>query len=996
MVSFPKADNEMQRLAALRDLGIFSAETDPAVAKIASLASSIFGATAFVTLVEEKSACIKSASDEMLTIIDRASVLCNWSIMSDDVLVVGNALTDCRFADLPCVRSKPGVRFYAGAPLIVGPGLRVGALCLTSTTPRHLSSEEIRQLSEFADIVVSLMRIQQARMAQQTASIRLRESEARFRHLVENGSVMAWVTESDGRCSYVSDSWYAFTGQAPGTALGQGWLDLVHPDERATVTQLFSDANARQAPFKCETRIRHCDGSYRWVIDTALPRFDDETREFLGYVGSVIDINDQKETEAALRASESRLSLAISATNIGIWEVDLATKQRRWSLEIKAMLGLPDDVEPSRELFLERLHPDDRALLANEPNVALPNDGRCNRNILRIQRADNGEERWVEVMGQTVFDDALHRVRMLGTIQDITERKQAEDAIRASEERLRLALQSGRMYAWERGLTNNFVERSYGALDVIGMGSGPSKDFIDRIHPDDRERAAEIGRAEWGLHGRPTEFRFIKPDGEMIWLSGCTTVYREANRADRLIGVAYDITDRKAAEEDLWRSANQDPLTELPNRALFQNRLCFALADAETSNRSVTLFVIDLDDFKDVNDTLGHDAGDALLVETAKRLVALAGPDDTVARLGGDEFAVIATDSPSEHHVSAFKAELMSSLRAPFVFGDRVLACNASVGVAEFPQHHRDMRELLKDADIALYRAKHDGRNRMVTYEPDMRADTELRVSIGTQVRAAISANEIIPYYQPKVCLSTGNIVGFEALARWHHPAKGLLTPGYFGMAFDNAELASAIGQQMLKKIVEDMGTWKSSGLGFGQVAINLSPTEFADPRLAANLFATLNNAGLEPGLIEVEVTETAFIGRRAEAITAILEELHCGGITIALDDFGTGSASLTHLKQFPVDHIKIDRSFIMGLERAGDDAAIVKAIVRLGTDLGMSVTAEGVENDGQEQHLAQLGCNYAQGYLFARPMAASRVPWFIRSWHQNADKGRVIDTAVA
>jgi EAL domain-containing protein (putative c-di-GMP-specific phosphodiesterase class I) len=317
-------------------------------------------------------------------------------------------------------------------------------------------------------------------------------------------------------------------------------------------------------------------------------------------------------------------------------------------------------------------------------------------------------------------------------------------------------------------------------------------------------------------------------------------------------------------------------------------------------------------------------------------------------------------------------------LHRPVAYKDLMLSSRASIGIALYPDHDRDGCELMQDADMALYAAKSRGRNRVVAYTPEMREAVERRMTVARDMRQAIAEGQIVPFYQPKICLSTGRVVGFEALARWQHPSRGLLTPGSFASAFEDPELAIGIGRRMIGQLAADVRTWLDRGLDCGRVALNLSTAEFREPGLAEAMLEAFARAGTPVAHFEVEVTETVLLGKSPEHVLATLQRLHEGGVRIALDDFGTGYASLTHLKQFPVDDIKIDQSFVRDLERDADDAAIVAALIGLGRSLGKKVVAEGVETEGQLRYLRARGCDFAQGYLFAKPMAASRVPWFL------------------
>ena len=443
-----------------------------------------------------------------------------------------------------------------------------------------------------------------------------------------------------------------------------------------------------------------------------------------------------------------------------------------------------------------------------------------------------------------------------------------------------------------------------------------------------------------------------------------------------------DITARKAAEETIRDAAHHDVLTGLPNRALFHLTLDAALARAEREASQVGLILLDLDAFKEVNDTLGHDAGDILLKEVAIRLSGLVEPGDLVARLGGDEFVLItagtrdgAGESP---RIDAVAAAVLDVLGPAVAIAGRSVSPRASLGLALYPDHARNAADLLTNADLALYAAKAAGRNQAALFKPALRASIEERVTVAREIRAGLAEGGIVPFYQPKVHLGTGAIVGFEALARWHHPARGLLAPAAFASAFDDPEIGAALGASIAQQVARDLRSWLASGLDPGRVFVNLSTAQFADRDLAESFLAMLAAIGVPTERLGVEVTETVLLGGRGERVSDVLKRLHVAGIRVALDDFGTGYASLTHLKRFPVDEIKVDRSFINDLTRDVNDVAIVTAVLQLGRSLGLDVTAEGVETVEQARFLEAGGCSFAQGYLYAKPTAASRIPWLL------------------
>ncbi|SOR27594.1 Diguanylate cyclase/phosphodiesterase with PAS/PAC and GAF sensor(S) [Methylorubrum extorquens] len=813
--------------------------------------------------------------------------------------------------------------------------------------------------------------------AQVELEARLRTTAQRYEALIEASATMVWRAEPDGSL-IDSSGWEAYTGQPVSAYAGFGWLSTVHPDDQERVTATWREIFASQAAGSFEFRALCRDGSYRWTLTRAVP-LTDGSGQVREWVGTDSDIHESKQATEAIRLQEERYRLAMLATQDAIWDHDLTSDAIEWSEGTYRLFGYSDaEVANTGAWWKSKIHPDDRARVTASLRCVI--DGHEHR-WSEEYLFEQGDGTYADVLdrGFVIRDSHGRAVRVVGAMHDVTEERRADAALRASEERLRLALRAGRMVAWELNLKTGQSKQSGDALDLLGIASGPASEFYDRVHPDDRAGMDRFIQGAESHQGQ--EFRYVHPAGSTLWLSA----WAERTEGDRLVGITFDITERKRVEERAWRAANHDALTGLPNRRLFHQRLEQALTAAERGGTSVSLLLLDLDNLRDVNDTLGHDAGDAVLVEVAQRLQDGLRETDTVARLSGDEFALLLVEPLRLEHALSHTRGLIERLSQPFCNRGHTLSRKASIGVAAYPDHHRGPHDLLKDADIALYRAKVQGRNRAIVFAPEMRAETERRVSIASEVRVALAAGRIVPYYQPKVCFSTGAIVGFEALARWEHPEKGLLTPGYFGSAFDDPELATGIGDSILRQVAADLREWRERGLTPGLIAVNFASAEFRKPDLAGSILSVLNEHGVPPSLFEVEVTETVFLGHGSENVPATLHRLRAAGVLITLDDFGTGFASLTHLKQFPVGHLKVDQSFVRNMEQDSDDAAIVAAVVGLGRSIGVKVTAEGVETEGQAQRLSAMGCDYAQGYRYATPMAGSRVPWFLTHWRTAA-----------
>ena len=488
---------------------------------------------------------------------------------------------------------------------------------------------------------------------------------------------------------------------------------------------------------------------------------------------------------------------------------------------------------------------------------------------------------------------------------------------------------------------------------------------------------------------RPPGVRFyagaplITPGGHRI---GTLCVLDRKARANGLNAmqsrVMQTLSAQVVAELELRRTVaklewlvNHDALTELPNRLMCQERLTKALA-AATGRRStyrVGVVMLDLDHFKQVNDSFGHDAGDALLRRVAAILAGFIRPGETAACLGGDEFILILPDCHTNAVLQHRMDDLLERLRQPYLFAGKVLDGRASIGIAIFPEHCRDVAGLLKHADTAMYHAKSAGRGSVSIYRHGFGADVERRVDARNAVHAAIHRGDIFPYYQPQFSLRTGKITGCEALVRLRDAAGKVHPPKKIEDAFEDRDLGIGIGEVMLTHIVRDMRGWSAAGLNFGHVSINASAVELRRVDYAESLFKTLAQGGISPSRVHVEVTENVFFVSGSKKIGDTLRALSAGGIKIALDDFGTGFASLTHLKQFQIDIIKIDRSFIEKLQRNSFDVAIVTAVIKLASNLGMKIIAEGVETARQANILRSIGCDTVQGHYFARAMTAEK-----------------------
>ncbi len=492
--------------------------------------------------------------------------------------------------------------------------------------------------------------------------------------------------------------------------------------------------------------------------------------------------------------------------------------------------------------------------------------------------------------------------------------------------------------------------------------------MISIVLPEDRPAVLDqIRRASTAAQGTPPySFRAIRKDGEHIEVEVHETATELGGRPAR-VGSLLDITERRRAEAQIAERAFVDPLTRLPNRARFLERLEVELAQGRRHQRKLAVVHLDLDGFKFVNDNWGHGVGDRLLQSLALRLTRGVREVDTVARIGGDEFLVLVPDLRQSGDMSRFAQKLLSLAGRPIEIDGKTLQITASVGVATFPDDGKDAEALLRNADAAMYRAKDLGGNNFELCTPELTAKAVERLELQNGLRLALDRNELLLHYQPLVSLGSGRIVGLEALVRWQHPQKGLVPPAVFIPVAEETGLILPLGDWVLRKATSQLKTWHGTGLGL-RISVNFSAKQFRERGLVHAVESALSDAGLEPGHLEVEITESIAM-EGADIVNANLNLLRTMGVGIAIDDFGTGYSSMSYLKSFPVTSLKIDRSFVTDLAENPADAGIVRAIVEMAHGSRLSVIAEGVETQDQFQLLQKYGCDEMQGYWVSRPL---------------------------
>jgi diguanylate cyclase (GGDEF)-like protein len=712
--------NEEERLHELYELELLGAGRIEQVDRICALARDLFKVpVALVTLIDSDRQCFLSNYGTDLTETKRKDALCSVTILGDGPLVVPDATRDPRFNDNVYVCGPPHLRFYAGAPLRIRPGINIGSLCVIDLAPRNFSAEDEAHLSALADIIVSELRGRRA---------------------------------------------------------------------------------ARD-----------------------------------------------------LTAGQKRLAQTVHMAKIGGYESNLLSGKLIWDDEIYRIYGIPPGTPPSYDLILSR------------------------------------------------YDDHMRK---------------------KSRQRFDALISNGTPY------------------DV--------------------------------------ELRGTRPNGEVFWIRSKAEAEIAGGEVTRMFGAVQDITERKQAERRIHELAYRDTLTDLPNRASFIDQLNSDIDAARAAGSRVALIKFDIDHFKDVNDALGHQSGDELLQSVGSGLWATFGALGTVARIGGDEFAVIVHDQASIEQIEPLVAEFIASAKRLFQNDNITLPIGLSSGIAVFPDHGEDTGMILKNAKVALLQAKEQDGGNIVRFDPEMRKAADTKNALLRRIADGIESKEFVLFYQPIVALRGGNVAGLEALMRWNDPARGILPPAHFMAAFEEPHLSLALGDVALDRAIAQMRQWLDAGVEFGNVAINLSTAQFRLTDLAETILGKLARAGVPPQRLTLEVTENVYMAWGAEIVAATVHKLHEAGVCIALDDFGTGYASLSHLRQFPIDKLKIDKSFV----QSAGSMAIVDAVINMGLSLGMQVVAEGVEKNEQLKLLRLKGCDFVQGYIFAKPMAPEQVAPFIADFN--------------
>ncbi|WP_204105165.1 MULTISPECIES: EAL domain-containing protein [Spirulina sp. CCY15215] len=919
-----------------------------------------------------------------------ATSLTGYTLKEKNPIVFDDLRIETRFHASPLLHNH---KIISGANLLIPQGENCyGMLGTYSNRSRQFTQEDLEFLQTVSQIIAAAVQ-QQERLIQLNL----------FKRAIDANSNSISISEAianDIPLIYVNPSFEKLTGYKAEEIVGQSSFTIYGEQADPEIQQEILHAQLCGLEYHAVIKNYRRDGIPFWSEFHLAPVLD-----LQGYLTHYItvqtDITDRHQVETALRKSEEQFRLTFELAPIGMFIISLDGDYLQVNQAICNALGYS-----RRELLhknqKELTHPDDRqADLAINQKLLL---GEIDR--FQIEKRFLAKDKHIVcALLQVVLikDDRAIPSHFLGQLVDISDRKRAEEALHISERRLDGILTSIEDVVWSAILPEDPENGTEGILLIYlnqaaeTIYGRPVSEFFQNpnlwfeiVHLEDRARVKRQVQVLMSTGSAQIEYRILRPQGDLRWLH-CRSrlVHDEDGKPSRIDGISSDITDRKQAEEKLHHSAFYDSLTDLPNRASFIDRLWHTMRRA--NRRGGYLFAVlflDLDWFKVINDSLGHSLGDRLLIQLSRRLESCLRPSDTLARLGGDEFTILLEELQDPQAAIEITEMILDSLRSPFDLDGHEVFTNTSIGVAFSRVQCREKEtsscsaiiydrpeDFLRDADTAMYRAKALGKGRYAIFDSNMHASALARLELETHLRRSLERQELFVCYQPIISLKTGKLTGFEALIRWQHPEKGLISPVKFiPIAEETGEIV-AIGAWILREATRQLQLWHEQFPYYSSLTmnINLSGKQIRESDFIKTIDQTLVQTGLKGTSLKLEITESVLMDN-VDAATQMLLALRDRDIQLCIDDFGTGYSSLSYLHRFPVNTLKIDRSFVKRMKPNGTNLEIVQAIVSLSRALGMDVVAEGIETEAQLIQLKDLGCEFGQGYLFFPPLTKDEV----------------------
>ena len=844
--------------------------------------------------------------------------------------------------------------------------LRTDAEAQLSTVSQAVTTLSAGELLH--ELQVHQIELEMQNDALRQAQLALADSRDRYVDLYEFAPVGYLTLNADGIIAEINLTGVTLLGKERKLLLHKSFRSLVVSEDQDRWVRYFLKAIKQDEPGIVELSVRRGDGT---PCNAQLHC----VRQNLMLRISFIDVTEQKKIENALTESEQAFRLTFNQAAVGIARVSTEGTWLDVNQKFCDIVGY-SKAELLTRTFQDITHPDDMAadldylqqMLAGQlASIAME----------KRYLHKSGETVWVNVtVGLAQNSDGTPKY-FIAVVENISARKQSD----ARLIKLSLAVEQSPnsivitdLDARIEYVNATFLRETGYSIEEV-MGKNPrilQSGKTSRATYEDMWAHLQCGELWKG------EFTNRRKDGtEYIELLHVSPVRQATGQISNYLAIKENITDRKIADEQINKLAHFDQLTGLPNRMLLNNHARFALSLAQRRHEQLAVMFLDLDHFKDINDTLGHSIGDLLLVEIGNRLKAALREEDTVSRQGGDEFILILPDTDAQG-AARVAGKLIEEVCRPVQAGQHEINISASIGISIYPHDGEDLETLSKNADAAMYRTKHEGRNGYRFYTAAMQELSIRNMRLGNDLRHALARNELTVHYQPQLSIQDGHIVGAEALLRWQHPELGNISPAEFIPIAEGSGLILKIGEWVLRTAARQLKDWMARGLPPMIMAVNLSAVQFRQEKLPELVVDILHELGLPPQYLELELTEAVAMDDPLGAI-AVMDKLHGQGIRMSIDDFGTGYSSLSYLKRFKVYKLKIDQSFVRDIISDSDDKAIVTAIINMASSLGMQTIAEGVETAGQLAFLRLQGCDEVQGYYFSKPLPAERFEQFVR-----------------
>ncbi len=807
--------------------------------------------------------------------------------------------------------------------------------------------------------------------AQQRTPSETQEVLRLTRFLLDRAGEGAFWADSEGRFFYVNEAACSLMGYTREELLAMTVPDCLPPG----LTEFFPEMARKTREEGPQTfEVAHIrKGGEIFPGEVTLSCLEHQGREY--YCAFTRDISERKRAEAAIKASEERYHGLFEGVPVGLYRTTPEGRMLEANSTLVRILGFPT-LETLVQADVGSIYVDREDRQRWQRSMGL---GSVQSFEARVRRFNDGLIIWVRFTVRAIRGEGGRILHYEGALEDVTDRRSAEEALRASEERFRSLVQNASDLVSILDADGVVRYESPSHQRVLGLfpEEHAGRNVLDLVHPEDREVVAAALRSlvEHPEEILTFEYRLGHRDGSWRTLeSAASNLLRQAAVAGIVLN-SHDITDRKRAEEKLIHDALHDELTGLPNRALFMDRLVQSIERSRREPERLTaVLFLDLDRFKIVNDSLGHLVGDELLIQIAAALASALRPSDTIARVGGDEFALLLEGGRDVSDAVRVAERIHERLSVPINLGGHEVFVTASIGIAVHTPEYERPEDLLRDADTAMYRAKGSGRACHVVFNRVMHRFVMARLQLESDLRRAIDRGQLRVHYQPFVDLARDEVVGFEALLRWHHPRRGMLLPEEFLSVAEETGLVVPIGRFVLAEGCRQLRELqrKHPEMGPLKLSVNLSNKQFFQADLFDQIEQALKDSGLDPSCLGLEITEGVII-RNADSASSRFSRLKSMGVQLYMDDFGKGYSSLSYLHRFPMDILKIDRSFVSRIEEAEGNLAIVRAIITLAHQLGMEVVAEGIQTEEQKDRLRFLGCEYGQGFLFSEPLPADR-----------------------